>query len=775
MSVHSRPNESDAWALLALKATSPSPSKLTSWKSGTAIAKVQGREFEYMVRQKRITIGRNSSRGDVDVNMGLSSFISRRHIEIFFEHPNFFMTCNGKNGVFVDGVFQRKGAPALQLPKSCYLRFPSTNIRLLFQSLVDETDPTPPPQVIVSPGTPTSASSALLPPLRINIPEQHADITSSPFPSPTGTISAANSCPTSPRGLHSRRNISADLSMAAHYAAAAAHTNVVNHVTVVTTSQDENRHTEFLISNDESPDSSHNGSILSPPPVPTKLSHRNNNNTSTNLQLSQAVDSIITSPYSPPKINLSISQDDSKPPYSYAQLIVQAVASAHDKQLTLSGIYSYITKNYPYYRTADKGWQNSIRHNLSLNRYFIKVPRSQEEPGKGSFWRIDPSSEHKLIEQAFRRRRQRGVPCFRAPFGLSSRSAPASPSHLGMSGIMTPESLSREASPEPNIGHHQEIITCSPGSPIQHGSTLHQQLMKSRLIHLQPGQTLLTTTSNGTTTLMGGTSSLMGGDTYTIVSTSDYQDEHCVEEEEELISNQAPVIVQPQSTVYSTYSSPYSSSNTLYKPSYQHEDHHTIEELVEEELAQSHHNLIKEEIVESSSTSPHTNNLIIDNIEDVIAHNEATATSHMNNGLSSHQHHHQHDTSNSHNGNDRHHHHSQHHHHQQQHHLEEEEEQLSQEETVVYEETVIENGGGGLLGGHDDEGVGVHHGGEEFSVEEFGSEVMTSGVEDGTVEEHEEIIMEIGDVMEDQDEPPLKKGRLEYLTIHGDANTNHHS
>lgn len=67
------------------------------------------------------------------------------------------------------------------------------------------------------------------------------------------------------------------------------------------------------------------------------------------------------------------SKDESKPPYSYAQLIVQAVASAHDRQLTLSGIYSYITKNYPYYRFVDKGWQNSIRHNLSLNRYFIKV------------------------------------------------------------------------------------------------------------------------------------------------------------------------------------------------------------------------------------------------------------------------------------------------------------------------------------------------------------------------------------------------------------------
>lgn len=54
---------------------------------------------------------------------------------------------------------------------------------------------------------------------------------------------------------------------------------------------------------------------------------------------------------------ISFFQDESKPPYSYAQLIVQAISSAPDKQLTLSGIYAHITKHYPYYRTADKGWQ----------------------------------------------------------------------------------------------------------------------------------------------------------------------------------------------------------------------------------------------------------------------------------------------------------------------------------------------------------------------------------------------------------------------------------
>ena len=54
--------------------------------------------------------------------------------------------------------------------------------------------------------------------------------------------------------------------------------------------------------------------------------------------------------------------DEQKPPYSYAQLIVQAITSAPDRQLTLSGIYHYITKNYPYYRSIEKGWQVSVHY-----------------------------------------------------------------------------------------------------------------------------------------------------------------------------------------------------------------------------------------------------------------------------------------------------------------------------------------------------------------------------------------------------------------------------
>ena len=46
-----------------------------------------------------------------------------------------------------------------------------------------------------------------------------------------------------------------------------------------------------------------------------------------------------------------------KPPYSYVQLIAKAITSSADKQLTLSGIYAYICRHFPFYRASDKGWQ----------------------------------------------------------------------------------------------------------------------------------------------------------------------------------------------------------------------------------------------------------------------------------------------------------------------------------------------------------------------------------------------------------------------------------
>lgn len=96
-----------------------------------------------------------------------------------------------------------------------------------------------------------------------------------------------------------------------------------------------------------------------------------------------------------------------KPPYSYAQLIIQAIVSGETQQMTLSEIYRYISKHFPYYKMNQKGWQNSIRHNLSLNRYFIRMPRSHNNCGKSAFWKLDQSQEAQLIKQAFWKRRMK--------------------------------------------------------------------------------------------------------------------------------------------------------------------------------------------------------------------------------------------------------------------------------------------------------------------------------------------------------------------------------
>ncbi|XP_064485494.1 protein fork head-like [Ornithodoros turicata] len=96
-----------------------------------------------------------------------------------------------------------------------------------------------------------------------------------------------------------------------------------------------------------------------------------------------------------------------KPPYSYISLITMAIQNSPSKMLTLSEIYQFIMDLFPYYRQNQQRWQNSIRHSLSFNDCFVKVPRTPDKPGKGSFWTLHPDSGNMFENGCYLRRQKR--------------------------------------------------------------------------------------------------------------------------------------------------------------------------------------------------------------------------------------------------------------------------------------------------------------------------------------------------------------------------------
>ncbi|CDW53480.1 forkhead box protein F1 [Trichuris trichiura] len=122
-----------------------------------------------------------------------------------------------------------------------------------------------------------------------------------------------------------------------------------------------------------------------------------------------------------------------KPPYSYIALIVMAIENAPSKRATLAEIYQFLQERFECFRGSYQGWKNSVRHNLSLNDCFVKLPKVAGRAGKGHYWTIEPSAACQFFfeDGSVRRkpRRLRSIKTSAYVDGVNF-AAPENPAHI---------------------------------------------------------------------------------------------------------------------------------------------------------------------------------------------------------------------------------------------------------------------------------------------------------------------------------------------------------
>ncbi|EPY52981.1 fork head transcription factor Fhl1 [Schizosaccharomyces cryophilus OY26] len=371
-------------------------------KSGTnrvqAYAKLEFDKFSFFVQTLQVTMGRKASNSsDCDVHLGDTKAISRQHAKIAYSFPNqrFELSVIGKNGAFVDGEFVERGSTVplhsgtrVQIGQISFSFLLPEGLQKQEQRKSEAAAPgshrmntTVAPVIEPKPSIDQNQDS-----LYTSVKEEvELDSTKlSPPPLMTTEPAPANLFEhpgaIDPHPLES-------LSFSSEYKPQTVSPQFIQRQSSNAFSSVPSANPETLRNLSETPPTSS---------IPTKHGSvdQESNHPSTSLPLHPGLES------SQPQNYGDIYQ---KPNLSYANLIARTLIANSNKKLTLGDICEWISNTWPYYRYQPPAWHNSIRHNLSLNKAFIRIPRRQNESGKGSFWILDPSYIDQFEGNMFRK------------------------------------------------------------------------------------------------------------------------------------------------------------------------------------------------------------------------------------------------------------------------------------------------------------------------------------------------------------------------------------
>lgn len=162
--------------------------------------------------------------------------------------------------------------------------------------------------------------------------------------------------------------------------------------------------------------------------------------------------------------------EENKIPLTYIGMIAKAIGSSPEKRFVLADIYRYMQRRFSHYLRNKPRWKNTVRHNLSYHKCFVKC-ESSKGTKRSHYWIIHPDFVEQFNRENYNKELDDDVPVFSTSETANRRPSPGQQLSFLNHGHLQPQlpiATSSFSPRELTLAHCERMIQAPP-IPSVHG------------------------------------------------------------------------------------------------------------------------------------------------------------------------------------------------------------------------------------------------------------------------------------------------------------------